>query len=118
MNNVVVDTSIAIKWALYEATNTLYRHVRSGKIPIEDAEYGLKDVILRVVALDSSEDADFNIQAMKLAHQFGLPAAYDAHYLALAEREDWELWTADARLWNTLQGRLAWVRWMADYSTP
>lgn len=52
---------------------------------------------------------------MELAHQFNLPATYDPHYLALAEREGCEYWTADARLWNTVKGKLAWVRWLGDY---
>ena len=141
---VVVDTSIAIKWILnehdsstalalltdwtnrevvilapglllYEATSTLYRHVRSGKIPFEDAERGLKEVILTVVEFEFSHDSTYNIRAMKLAQQFGLPAAYDAQYLALAESQNCELWTADKRMWNSIGGKLAWVRWMGDY---
>jgi|SRR6266571_3485894 predicted nucleic acid-binding protein len=146
-NRVVVDTSIAIKWAInehdsstalalltewtdtevvilapallaYEATNTLYRHVRRGLIPLEDAERALQEVILATVELEFEEAPDLHIRAMQLAYQFGLPAAYDAHYLALAEREGCELWTADERLWNTIRGRLAWVRWMTDSVTP
>lgn len=146
-SSVVVDTSIAIKWALneedsnialallnewtdkdmeviapsllaYEATNALYRNIRKGDILFSDAEQGLNEVILKLVEIEPEVDFDIHTRAMELAHQFGLPAAYDAHYLALAEYEDCELWTADTRLWNSIKGKLTWVRWMGDYSTP
>jgi len=38
-----------------------------------------------------------------------------SRYLALAEREDCEYWTADARLWNAVRGNLPWVHWLGDY---
>jgi hypothetical protein len=41
---------------------------------------------------------------MAFTFQFSLPATYDAHYLALAERENCEFWTADTRLFNAIKG--------------
>jgi predicted nucleic acid-binding protein len=143
---VVVDASIALKWMInetdsstalavltewinreieihapsllaYEVTNALYRRVRKGEIPFYDAMRGLIEIIYRVVEFDFPEDPEFNIRAMELGQQFGLPAAYDSHYLALAESKGCELWTADLRMWNTVKGKLDWVRWMGDYST-
>ncbi|HAG99010.1 MAG TPA: PIN domain nuclease, partial [Ktedonobacter sp.] len=52
--------------------------------------------------------------AIEFAHRFHLPATYDAHYLALAQREQCEFWTADARLWNTVKNELNWVRLLGD----
>ena|SRR5438067_5256028 len=144
-NLVVVDASIAIKWSLnepdsntalallknwtdrgievlapallaYEVTNAFYRHIRQGDIPFDDAKRGLKEIIFKVVEFDFPENSDFNIRAMELGQQFGLPATYDSHYLALAEREECELWTADMRLWNAIRGRFEWVRWLGDYT--
>ena len=144
---VVVDASIALKWILnetdsskaltlladwndreievfapsllvYEVTNALYRRVRKGDIPFYDARRGLTEIIYKVLEIDFPEDPDFNIRAMELGQQFGLPAAYDSHYLALAERKECELWTADTRLWNSTRGKLAWLRWLGDYPTP
>lgn len=50
-----------------------------------------------------------------LAHQFRRPAGYDAHYLALAEREGCDFWTADERLWKAVRPQLTWVRWLGEY---
>jgi predicted nucleic acid-binding protein len=146
-NVVIVDASIAIKWTLnesdssaalallahwndeeievlapallaYEVTNALYRRVRKGEIPFEDARRGLTEIIFKVVEFDFPEDPDFNIHAMELGQQCGLPAAYDSHYLALAEREGCELWTADLRMWNSVNGKLDWLRRLGDLPTP
>jgi predicted nucleic acid-binding protein len=145
-NVVVVDASIAIKWIInetdsstalallanwtdkgfdvyapallaYEVTNALYRRVRKGDIPFADARRGLTEIIFKVVEFDFSENPDFNIRAMELGQEFGLPATYDSHYLALAERRGCELWTADLRMWNSIRGKFDWVRWFGDYST-
>jgi predicted nucleic acid-binding protein len=146
-NVVIVDASIAIKWTLnesdssvalallahwndeeievlapallaYEVTNALYRRVCKGEIPFEDARRGLTEIIFKVVEFDFPEDSDFNIRAMELGQQCGLPAAYDSHYLALAEREGCELWTADLRMWNSVNGKLDWLRRLGDLHTP
>ncbi len=47
------------------------------------------------------------------AETLSLPAAYDAHYLALAERMGAELWTAATRLLRAVRDRLSWVRLVA-----
>ncbi len=146
-NAVVVDTSIAIKWVLneadsavalallaewrnkktamlapallaYEASNTLYQNVRRGKITFDTAKQGLTKVILVGLQLDFSQDPALGIRAIELANNFSLPATYDSYYLALAEREHCNFWTADTRLWTAVQGKLLWVRWMGDYSAP
>jgi predicted nucleic acid-binding protein len=41
-----------------------------------------------------------------MACESGLPAIYDAHYLALAHRLNAEFWTADRRLFQAVQGRI------------
>jgi predicted nucleic acid-binding protein len=67
------------------------------------------------VVLYFSNYEEISLRSIKLAHLFGVPAAYDAHYLALAEQQNCEYWTADTRLWNTVKGRLSWIRWLGDY---
>ncbi len=54
-------------------------------------------------------------EALALADTHGLPAAYDAHYLALAEHLGCECWTDDQRLLRRVGDRLPFVRPIADY---
>ena len=44
----------------------------------------------------------------------GLPATYDAYYLALAKRYDAALWTADNRLRKRLEGSGLRVEVLSD----
>ncbi len=54
-------------------------------------------------------------QALHWAEQFGHSKTHDAHYLALAEQSQAELWTADRRLANRArQLSLAWVYWVGE----
>ena len=145
-NAVVVDASIAIKWVLeesdsdraealltewndkgisiyapnllvYEITNALYRKAHKGEITLDRAKEALADISLAEIDFDFSSDFALSTRAIELANHFSLPATYDSHYLALAERKECELWTADTRLWNSIRGKLEWVRWMGDYAT-
>jgi predicted nucleic acid-binding protein len=147
INVVVVDASIAIKWVLeepdsdradallaewinkgklilapdllaYEITNVLYQKVGKGEITLDRAKEALAEISLTEIEFDFSSDFAVSTRAIELANHFSLPATYDSHYLALAERKDCELWTADLRMWNSVKGKLDWVRWMGDYSTP
>jgi predicted nucleic acid-binding protein len=139
---ICVDASIAVKWVIeepdsplatglsaaafrhgvrlvaprimhFEVTNTLRRRcVREG-MPVDDARERLGRCLAVPVDLlhwDTIHDA-----ALVLADTFNLPAAYDAHYLALAERERCDFWTADRRLLNAVGGRLPYVRDLAAF---
>ncbi|MGH2351040.1 MAG: type II toxin-antitoxin system VapC family toxin [Chloroflexota bacterium] len=139
---VVVDTSLAIKWVLkenyspeslalldewraqptrmlaptllaFEATNVIYRRVGRGGLTLEDARHRLAELLSRAPEL--VHEPALHARAQELAHELGQPACYDAHYLALAEREGCEFWTADERLWNAVRARLTWVRWIGEY---
>ncbi len=49
------------------------------------------------------EDPELHLHAAQIARDCGLAAAYDSHYLALAERYDVELWTTDQRFHNQIK---------------
>jgi predicted nucleic acid-binding protein len=54
-------------------------------------------------------------RALRWADRLGHSKAYDAHYLALAEQEGIELWTADRRLaTGSQQAGAHWVRWIGE----
>jgi predicted nucleic acid-binding protein len=52
--------------------------------------------------------------AWALAKQFNRPRAYDTSYLALAQLNQCDFWTADEKLYNAVQGELAWVNWVGN----
>ncbi|MEK8015481.1 MAG: type II toxin-antitoxin system VapC family toxin [Candidatus Parabeggiatoa sp.] len=54
-------------------------------------------------------DNELHLKALNLANRFSLPAAYDAHDLALAERFDAQFWTAVRRLVRVVQDDFPWV---------
>ncbi len=54
--------------------------------------------------------------AWELAREYNLPTTYDMQYLAVAELEDCELWTADRRLAGSLKGKNKRIRWVGEYS--
>jgi predicted nucleic acid-binding protein len=51
----------------------------------------------------------------ELATQYNLPTAYDAQYLAVAERLACPFWTADERLFNGLNGRFPQLYWLGNW---
>jgi len=55
------------------------------------------------------------MRAFELAARFRRPAAYDAHYLALADYLECPLWTADQRLYNAVRADFPRIRWLGDY---
>ena len=143
---VVVDASLALKWVLseadsntgigllqrwnidnmeiiapalfsYEATNILYRQVVTNKLSYEEAKKLLTKLLSIGILLNFVQHREISTRAMELSHRFGLPAAYDAHYLALAEHEKCEYWTADSRLCNAVRDKLSWVRLLGEYQS-
>ncbi len=91
----------------FEVTNALHRYVRHGLARPQTAR-ALLDQALRL-GIRLYTDADLHLEALTLARELRLPAAYDAHYLALARRLGAECWTADRRLAQTVAGRFPWV---------
>ena len=94
----------------YEVVNTLHRLARAGEIPAHGAQVALESAFR--LPIQFHHDLDLHRQALAVAGRFSLPAAYDAHYLALAEREGIEFWTADRRLANSVGPQLSWVRFV------
>ncbi len=92
----------------YEITNALHRYVVHGELLVEDASELLKLALKLDITLYG--DADLHQRALNMAKNLSLPATYDAHYLALAERFGAEFWTADKRLVRSAQKVMPWVR--------
>ncbi|MCX7689688.1 type II toxin-antitoxin system VapC family toxin [Thermoflexus sp.] len=91
----------------YEVANALHRYASHGDLTPDEAE-ALLDLALRL-DIQLIDDAGLHRRAFQLAQALSLPATYDAHYLALAERLGAELWTADQRLLQAVRDSLPWV---------
>ena len=91
----------------YEVANVLYRYQKLGFIGAAAVQLALKAAL--ALPLELHGEPELHWRALELANRFSLPAAYDAHYLALAELLDGELWTADEGLARAVESSLPWV---------
>ena len=143
--SVVVDASLAVKWLVeeddsdkahaaleswvaqditriaphllpFEVTNALHRRVVRGELNVADSIR----MMARLLAsrLELHEPPGLHIRALQLASQLNQNAAYDAHYLALAESFGCELWTADERFYRAASSSVDNVRWLGDFVAP
>ena len=143
--SVVVDASLAVKWLVeeddsdkahaalqswvarditriaphlmpFEVANALHRRVLRGELNVGDS--------IRLIArllesrLELHQPPDLHVRALQLASQLKQNAAYDAHYLALAESVGCELWTADERLYRAASPSIGNVRWIGEFVAP
>ena len=58
---------------------------------------------------------NLHVRAFQLASQLKQSAAYDAHYLALAESFGCELWTADEKFYRAASPSIDKVRWIREF---
>lgn len=94
-----------------ETTSVLRNRVYRSVITIEEAVPVFRT--LRRLAIRFVNYPDLQEQAWDIATRLNQPRAYDAQYLAVAEREGCEFWTTDRRLYNAVQPALPWVRLVA-----
>lgn len=103
-------TFVAPNLLYYEITNAIYRSHKAKQITSEEAKQVLEDIFsLDIILYDASQLPRFHQQAFELAENLGLAAAYDAHYLVVAERLEADFYTADRRLYNSVKNSLSWV---------
>ena len=96
----------------YELTSALRRYVAHNELLPEEA-IRLLDIAL-TLDITFYGDAELHRRALKLVESLSLPAAYDGHYLALAERLGAELWTADGHLVRSVHQAMPWVHFLGD----
>jgi len=104
---------VAPRLFTYEVTSALWRKVVRGLLTYEEGQRAVQAALgLGVTFLDPPGLSE---RAFELAARFQRPAAYDAHYLALAEHLDCAFWTADERLYNAVRAEFPLIRWLGDY---
>ena len=138
----VVDASLAIKWlaeeddsdkayALYlewdasgvqiaapylmlaETINALHRKVVDGKLAPQSMARILED--MDALGIKFRNPPSVHGRAWQIADQLNQGAVYDSIYLALAERLDCELWTADRRFYRAARRFSDRIRWLGDF---
>jgi predicted nucleic acid-binding protein len=92
----------------YEVVNALHQAVRHGARAADAAARVLAET--QSLPIEVHGDDALHERALVFAARFSLPAAYDAHYLALAERFGAPLWTTDRRLAKAVGDSLPEVR--------
>ncbi len=140
---VCVDASVALLWLLHDsltaAARLLRRHCVERGVPMiapplfrpeltssirrwlftsQVSEAYAREALhrsLRFPVLVSDAGEALQLRAFDIATSLNRPRAYDTQYLALAEFNDCELWTADERLVNAARHKFPWVRWLGDY---
>jgi predicted nucleic acid-binding protein len=97
-----------------EVTSVLRRAVYDRALTYGAADRSLAKLFLlgiETVRLDQ----DLAHRALAWAGKLGQSRAYDSFYLALAEREETELWSADQRIVDRArQLNLRWVKFVGD----
>ena len=142
---VVVDASLAFKWLVreehtdkslallrawqdeeirpaaphllpFEVSNALHKRVNRGELSVE----GAVDLIGNLLTSHVELHQPWNLhgRALEIASRYGQAAAYDAHYLALAESLGCELWTADEKFHQAVGQDLEHVRWIGEFVAP
>ncbi len=139
---VVVEASLAVKWLVSEVrsdqANTLaLSWAQSGTqpvapylMPVEVANALHRRVVRKEMSLQAArallegllssgielrETRGIHLRALELADILRQDAVYDAHYLALAEALNCELWTADERFFRAAGGQYEHLRWRGDF---
>lgn len=108
-------TPCAPRLWMSETTSAIRFLLSQKEITSDEAEEALRTMHgLRVEIIN--EDEELSLRALELAGKLGQSKAYDAFYLALAEKLIAEFWTADERLFNKCQKdlKLRWVHWIGE----
>jgi predicted nucleic acid-binding protein len=95
-----------------EVANALYRRVICKEISLQEA-ISLLDGLLST-GIELRELASVHVKATELAAELKQDTVYDAHYLALAEALNCELWTADERFYRAASSGHTQVRWLGS----
>ena len=96
----------------YKVVAALRKKVYQGRLALEECAAAV-DILLGA-NVEVVTASGLHQRAWKLAHHFHRPTAYDAHYLALAEMERCEFWTADERLYNSVKDGFPLIHWLGE----
>ena len=108
---------VAPSLMLFEVTNIVRQRMRrAGAMPLVAATRALADFLALAREIEIHAPPGLHQLALTLAADHNLPAAYDAHYLALSQLLGCEFWTDDQRLLRQVGNRLPYVRPLAEFT--
>lgn len=118
-----IDRSVVViapTLIIFEVANVIHEHAwRRNELTPEEAAQAISDFHRIGIVFDQSSDlhhwTTLSTRAVEIARELNLRAVYDPQFLALAEQEDCEYWTADHRFFATVQRTYARMRWLGDY---
>ncbi len=97
-----------------ETVSVIRRGIFERWITEEEGQVAVEDLYRLGVEIVPS-DAGICQAALAWAGRLGQSKAYDGFYLAVAERQRAELWTADEKLVNRgKQLNISWIRWIDE----
>jgi predicted nucleic acid-binding protein len=110
------DPIVAPHLLPFEVANIVRQRMIRERLALVDAD----QLMVRFAALPVTLQTPTGLsqQALAIADAHGLPAAYDAHYVALAQQLGCDLWTDDQRLIRQIASSLPFVRPLAHYPLP
>ena len=100
-------------WA-YETTSAIAKAVYFREITEKEARLALEKLDELGVRLFVA-DGEQNEAAFEWTLKLKRASAYDSYYLALAQSLECDFWTADKRLFNSLQEtNIGWLHWIEE----
>jgi predicted nucleic acid-binding protein len=97
-----------------EVASGLRQAVHRGRLDIAEGDEAFQTFLEMKIHIREPEP--LLTQAWNLGKSVSAPRLYDMFYVALAELQQCELWTADRRLVNLVKGRWPLARWLGDFS--
>jgi predicted nucleic acid-binding protein len=97
----------------YELVAVIRKWVYRELTTRDKAEHAL-NILLNYPVTTVADDGLLR-RAYDIATEFNRPTAYDAQYLAVAERYSCDFWTADERLFNAASGKFSRIYWLGDF---
>ena len=97
-------------------TDSILRQKVSLRKELTIAEAQRAFASLQGLPIKTTHSSEQRERAWEIAREFQFPTVYDATYLALAELQGCEFWTADEKLFNQVRNKLTFVQWLGNYS--
>lgn len=99
-----------------EVTNAVHRKVVQGYLAQGQAVLLIER--MESLPFELHDPPGLHARALELASELGQGAAYDSHYLALAEALECEYWTADDRFYRAARTAYASVHSLSELDPP